>query len=185
MVSIKSIASGAASLPQGIRDKLKDKFNIIVTDGECNPCQICAYRLISALGYGCTECSPIISAQAPKDVRSGKLGVGPIAPGLSVRIVDLDSGKILGRNQTGEIRVRGPNVFSGYLGNIEATAEAFDSDGFYRTGDVGVIDDDGHICITDRAKDLIKYNGFQISVSEIEGRYRTLMIQLTNIPYKN
>lgn len=126
-------------------------------------------------GYGCTECSPIISAQKPQHVLAGKSGVGPIAPGLSVRIVDVDSEDDLGRNEAGEIRVKGPNVFSGYLGNEEVTAASFDPYGYYKTGDIGILDDDGHIRITDRAKDLIKYNGFQVSVSELEGESKSLM----------
>ena len=122
------------------------------------------------IGYGCTECSPIISAQAPKDVLAGKTGVGPIAPGMRLRIVDVTTEKDVGRNEPGEIRAQGPNVFTGYIDN-EATKDAFDSLGFYKTGDIGVLDDDGHLRITDRAKDLIKYNGFQVSASELEGMY--------------
>lgn len=99
---------------------------------------------------------------------AGRLGVGPLAPGMHMRIVDLETEKDLGRNQAGEIRVKGPNVFSGYI-DKEATKTTFDGFGFYKTGDIGVVDDDGHLCITDRAKDLIKYNGFQVSASEIEG----------------
>lgn len=97
--------------------------------------------------------------------------MGPIAPGLSVRIVNIDTEADLPRNEVGEIRVKGPNVFAGYLGDENVNAGTFDSHGYYKTGDIGIIDDDSHIQITDRAKDLIKYNGFQVSVSEIEGEY--------------
>lgn len=89
--------------------------------------------------------------------------------------MDVDSEDDLGRNEAGEIRVKGPNVFSGYLGNEEVTAASFDPYGYYKTGDIGILDDDGHIRITDRAKDLIKYNGFQVSVSELEGESKSLM----------
>ncbi|KAF7985368.1 hypothetical protein HWV62_6603 [Athelia sp. TMB] len=99
--------------------------------------------LVPPAWYGCTECSPIISAQAPKDVLAGKTGVGPIAPGMRLRIVDVITEKDVGRNEPGEIRAQGPNVFTGYIDN-EATKDAFDSLGFYKTGDIGVLDDDAN-----------------------------------------
>lgn len=159
-------------MPQDIRDQLKEKFSIIVTDGEF--IWLVSYEQINngfVAGYGCTECSPIVSAQKPKDVIAGKTGVGPIAPGMRLRIVDVVTEKDMGRNEPGEIRAKGPNVFTGYLSNDGANQEAFDSFGFYKTGDIGIIDDDGHLKITDRAKDLIKYNGFQVSASELEGEH--------------
>ena len=67
-----------------------------------------------------------------------------------------------------ELWVKGPNVFLGYLNNDKANAEVFSDDGYYKTGDVGYEDENGHFFITDRVKELIKYNGFQVAPAELE-----------------
>ncbi|GAB1201163.1 hypothetical protein APSETT444_010550 [Aspergillus pseudonomiae] len=67
-----------------------------------------------------------------------------------------------------ELWVKGPNVFLGYLNNPTANGESFSEDGYYKTGDVGYEDENGHFYITDRAKALIKYNGFQVAPAELE-----------------
>ena len=67
-----------------------------------------------------------------------------------------------------ELWVKGPNVFLGYLNNPKANNEVFTEDGYYKTGDVGYEDEDGHFFITDRVKELIKYNGFQVAPAELE-----------------
>jgi len=69
----------------------------------------------------------------------------------------------------GEICIRGPNVFKGYWQNESATENAFTDDGFFKTGDIGCEDDKGNLFITDRAKELIKYKGFQVAPAELEG----------------
>jgi len=74
----------------------------------------------------------------------------------------------LGRNQDGEIWIRGPQVMKGYLNNPEATANSIDSDGFFHTGDIGHIDERGEYFIVDRLKELIKYKGFQVPPAELE-----------------
>ena len=71
--------------------------------------------------------------------------------------------------QTGELWVRGPNVFQGYLNNAAGTAHALTADGYFRTGDVGHQDAAGNFFITDRVKELIKYKGFQVPPAELEG----------------
>ena len=71
--------------------------------------------------------------------------------------------------QVGELWIKGPNIFQGYLNNPEGTANALTSDGYFKTGDVGYQDADGNFYITDRVKELIKYKGFQVPPAELEG----------------
>jgi 4-coumarate--CoA ligase len=81
----------------------------------------------------------------------------------------LPSGQEASAGENGELWVKGPNVFKGYLNNIEGTKSAFSADGYLMTGDIGYQDENGNVYITDRIKELIKYNGFQIAPAEIEG----------------
>jgi acyl-CoA synthetase (AMP-forming)/AMP-acid ligase II len=71
--------------------------------------------------------------------------------------------------ETGEIWIKGPNIFKGYYNNPKATAESITPDGWYRTGDVGFVDGNLNLYITDRVKELIKYNGFQVAPAQLEG----------------
>jgi 4-coumarate--CoA ligase len=85
-----------------------------------------------------------------------------------LKIIDVNTGQSLGPNIDGEICVRGPKMFSGYLNNIEATKETIDSDGWLHTGDIGHYDQNERIFITDRLKEMIKFGTFPISPTEIE-----------------
>jgi acyl-CoA synthetase (AMP-forming)/AMP-acid ligase II len=84
------------------------------------------------------------------------------------KVLDLQTGKELGANQTGEILARGPQIAMGYLDNPTASAETFDSEGFFHTGDVGNIDDQGLFHIEDRIKEMIKVKGLQVPPAELE-----------------
>jgi long-chain acyl-CoA synthetase len=88
-------------------------------------------------------------------------------PGVRVRLVDSQGDDVL-IGDAGEIWVRGPNVFAGYWENDEATAAAVTDDGWLRTGDVAVTDDDGYLYLIDRAKDLIIVSGFNVYPAEVE-----------------
>ena len=79
-------------------------------------------------------------------------------------------GKEVAVGEVGELWIKGPNVFPGYLNNPEGTANALTSDGYFKTGDIGYQDAEGHFYITDRVKELIKYKGFQVPPAELEGK---------------
>ena len=112
-------------------------------------------------GYGITECSPLISCNRNKLQRKGSVGI-PIV-GEQVKIKDPDE------NGEGEICVKGPNVMLGYYENPEATAEVFDEEGFFRTGDYGTLSRDNVLSITGRKKNLIILsNGKNVYPEEIE-----------------
>jgi acyl-CoA synthetase (AMP-forming)/AMP-acid ligase II len=87
---------------------------------------------------------------------------------MECKILDLETGAELGQGEEGEICVRGPQVMLGYLGRPEATAQTIDAEGWLHTGDIGYADDEGFFFIVDRAKELIKYKGFQVAPAELE-----------------
>jgi acyl-CoA synthetase (AMP-forming)/AMP-acid ligase II len=89
-------------------------------------------------------------------------------PGTQARVVDPDSGADLPRGQDGELWFRGPQLFSGYLNDPQATAATLSADGWIRTGDLGRIDADGFLFITDRLKELIKVKGLAVAPAELE-----------------
>lgn len=112
-------------------------------------------------GYGITECAPLISANRNKYRKAGSVGTPILA--CRVKIDNPDE------NGEGEICVKGPNVMLGYYNNAEATAEVFDKDGFFHTGDYGKLDEEGWIYITGRKKNLIILsNGKNVYPEEIE-----------------
>jgi 4-coumarate--CoA ligase len=80
-----------------------------------------------------------------------------------------ESGELVPPGSEGEIWIKGPNIFAGYHNNPAATAHCMTEDGYFRTGDIGYQDKDGHLYITDRLKELIKYKGFQVAPAELEG----------------
>jgi cyclohexanecarboxylate-CoA ligase len=117
-------------------------------------------------GYGMTEV-PMISNGSPTDSDEQLAHTdGRPVEGADVRIVTLD-GRAAGPDEEGEVRVRGPMVFHGYT-DPDLTAEAFDADGYFRTGDLGKLRADGHLALTGRLKDVIVRKGENISAKEIE-----------------
>ena len=119
-------------------------------------------------GYGLSECSPVLMANPVADNRvAGTVGL-PL-PGTECRVVDPDDPRV--DVERGELLVRGPQVFSGYYGKPEATDEVF-VDGWFRTGDIVTIDDDGFVRIVDRIKELIITGGFNVAPTEVENVLR-------------
>ncbi|KAJ2064661.1 hypothetical protein GGI17_000803 [Coemansia sp. S146] len=117
-------------------------------------------------GYGLTETSPAVSLNPP--TACNVTSVGRLLPSMEAKVVD-DIGRTLESNQVGELCFRGPNIMLGYLNNDDATKETIDIDGYLHSGDVGYIDAQQHVYVTDRKKELIKYNGFQVAPAELEG----------------
>lgn len=117
-------------------------------------------------GYGLTETSPITHATMTGEAKSGSIGW--MIPLTEARIVDPETGEDCDVNEDGELWIRGPQVMKGYLNNPEATANSIDPDGWFRTGDIGHVDEDDHYYIVDRLKELIKYKGFQVPPAELE-----------------
>lgn len=113
--------------------------------------------------YGASEL-PVIACNPADGARLDS--VGRPVPGVTVRVVSLGTGEPVGPGETGEIQTRSASLMAGYLPD-EATADAF-VDGWYRTGDVGHVDTDGWLRITDRLKEMIKVKGFQVAPAEIE-----------------
>ncbi|CAN5594816.1 AMP-binding protein [soil metagenome] len=148
--SLLSVFSGGAPLGEALANEVRARLG-------CDILQ----------GYGLTETSPIThcSPNNPPVVAS----IGAPIPNTEVRVVDLDTGEMLGPGESGELHIRGPQVMRGYLNNPEATAETIDGDGWLKTGDLGYFDDEHRFFIVDRVKELIKYNAYQVAPAELEG----------------
>jgi long-chain acyl-CoA synthetase len=119
-------------------------------------------------GWGMTETSPsgTFSPMANPH-RGGSCGVP--GPGIRIQFADLtDPTRYVALGEKGEICIQGPNVMKGYWNNPEATAEAFNADGYLRTGDVGYMDADGYVFIIDRTKDMLLCSGFNVYPRTIE-----------------
>ena len=122
-------------------------------------------------GYGLSECSPVLMANPVADHRKAGT-VGLPLPGTECRVVDPDQpNRDVPHGGRGELVVRGPQVFQGYFGRPEETEAAF-VDGWFRTGDIVTIDDDGFVRIVDRIKELIITGGFNVAPTEVENALR-------------
>jgi acyl-CoA synthetase (AMP-forming)/AMP-acid ligase II len=119
-------------------------------------------------GYGMTEASPVthLSSMDPEKSRPG--AIGKVIPDTEVRVIDVESGQDCAQGNDGELWIRGPQIMRGYLNQPEETADCIDSEGWYHTGDVGYVDEDGFFFIVDRVKELIKYKAMQVSPAELE-----------------
>jgi acyl-CoA synthetase (AMP-forming)/AMP-acid ligase II len=128
----------------------------------------CAQRLgcLVVQGYGMTE-TTVATHTTPLDrPRSGSAGL--LLPNTECKIVDLPTGEALGPGEQGEVCVRGPQIMRGYLHHTAATDAMIDAEGWLHTGDVGRVDEDGYLYVTDRVKELIKYKGMQVAPAELE-----------------
>ena len=151
--SVQYINSGAAPLPLDVARRVTERFGVTVVQG-----------------YGMTEASPVTHISLLGRLKEGT--VGPPVADTRQKVVDLDTGETLPVGEVGELLVSGPQVMQGYYGRPDATAESIveDEEGrWLRTGDIVTVDDDGYVTIHDRAKEMIKYKGYQIAPAELEG----------------
>lgn len=115
-------------------------------------------------GYGLSETSPVLTLNPPGGY-TGKIGI-PI-PATDIKILD-DEGNELAMGEAGEICAKGPQIMIGYWNRLDETEKVMTKDGFFRTGDIGVMDDRGFIKIVDRKKDMILVSGFNVYPNEVE-----------------
>jgi acyl-CoA synthetase (AMP-forming)/AMP-acid ligase II len=151
--SVRLIFSGAAPLGEEMARALSAKLGCPVVQG-----------------YGMTEASPVTHLSPTHDEPFKPGSAGKIVPNTEVKIVEVGSGSDaeLPVGKEGELWIRGPQIMKGYLNRPEETAGCLDRDGWYHTGDVGYVDDDGYFFIVDRTKELIKYKGMQVAPAELE-----------------
>ncbi len=150
--SLKYLAGGGAAMPQAVAQRLVDEFNITFAEG-----------------YGLTETAAPTHSNLPERAKQQCLGMPVI--GTDSRIIDPDTLAELPIGETGEIVSSGPQVFKGYWGHPSATQAAFlqlDGKTFFRTGDLGRMDEEGYFFITDRLKRMINASGFKVWPSEVE-----------------
>jgi acyl-[acyl-carrier-protein]-phospholipid O-acyltransferase/long-chain-fatty-acid--[acyl-carrier-protein] ligase len=156
--SLRVAIVGAEKMKPELADAFREKFHIDLLQG-----------------YGCTELSPVVSVETSgyagsnqKQVGAKRGTVGHPIPGVAVRIVDPETFATLGSGQPGMLLVKGPSVMVGYLGEPEKTHQAMWEDGWYITGDVAQLDEDGFIQITDRLSRFSKIGGEMVSHVQVE-----------------
>lgn len=149
--SLRAVASGASALSPELQRACKARIGVPVLNG-----------------WGLTETGTSGTALALEDAEDGIGSVGRLVRNMEMRIVEVGSTRDVAPGAEGEIWLRGPNVMQGYLGAEEATREALDAEGWLHTGDVGHVNAEGRLHVTDRAKEFIKFKGYQVSPSELE-----------------
>ncbi len=162
--TLEVVFAGAEKLPMELADAFEAKFKVRPMEG-----------------YGATELSPVVAGNIPPGRgRTSKLEgvkegtVGRPLPGISAKVIDLDSGEDLGPNRTGMLLVKGPNVMKGYLARPDLTAEVI-RDGWYITGDVAEIDEEGFIRVTGRVSRFSKIGGEMVPHIRVEEAINQLL----------
>ena len=146
--TIRFAASGAAALPLGVFETIRDRYGVEV-----------------AQGYGLTETSPVVTMGRGYAVRPSS--VGKVLDGVTVALVD-DNGMPVDIGDEGEVVVKGPGIFHGYLDDQAMTDAVLTADGWFWTGDVGIFDEEGYLYLVDRIKDVVIVSGFNVYPAEVE-----------------
>ena len=161
--SLQYVMAGAEKLPERISVAFEDRFGIRPLEG-----------------YGCTECSPVVTVNTRdfraaqfRQVGAKRLSIGHPLPGISVRIVSPENFAALPVGEAGLLLVRGPNVMQGYLNRPEKTAEVL-RDGWYNTGDIAAMDEDGFVRITDRLSRFSKIGGEMVPHIKVEDKLQEI-----------
>jgi long-chain acyl-CoA synthetase len=152
--TVTSVAFGGSPSAEELQRKILDTFPNVRS---------------TANAYGLTETSSVATVINGEDAKRKPWSVGPPVPTVEVRIVDA-LGQPVPQGETGEVTIRGPILMKGYWNKPEATAEAIDDDGWLHTGDIGHLDEEGYLAITDRKKDMIIRGGENVYCVEIENR---------------
>jgi acyl-[acyl-carrier-protein]-phospholipid O-acyltransferase/long-chain-fatty-acid--[acyl-carrier-protein] ligase len=161
--SLRFVMAGAEKLPDRIAQAFEDRFGIRPLEG-----------------YGCTECSPAVTvntidfrAASFRQVGAKRGSIGHPLPGMTVKIIDPETLQTLTVNQPGLLLVRGPNVMQGYLNQPEKTAAVL-RDGWYNTGDIAMLDEDGFLRVTDRLSRFSKIGGEMVPHIKVEDKLHEL-----------
>jgi acyl-[acyl-carrier-protein]-phospholipid O-acyltransferase/long-chain-fatty-acid--[acyl-carrier-protein] ligase len=162
--SLRFVMAGAEKLPERVAVAFEDHFGIRPLEG-----------------YGCTECSPVVTvntidfrAASFRQVGAKRGSIGHPLPGITVKIIDPETHEPLGVDAPGLLLVRGPNVMQGYLNRPEKTAEVL-RDGWYNTGDIATVDEDGFLRVTDRLSRFSKIGGEMVPHIKVEEKLQELV----------
>jgi acyl-[acyl-carrier-protein]-phospholipid O-acyltransferase/long-chain-fatty-acid--[acyl-carrier-protein] ligase len=162
--SLRIVMAGAEKLPDRIAQGFEDHFGLRPLEG-----------------YGCTECSPVVAVNTYdfraayfRQVGAKRGTIGHPLPGIAIRIVDPDTGEWLAVDRPGLLLVKGPNVMVGYLNQPKKTAEVL-QDGWYNTGDIATVDEDGFLRITDRLSRFSKIGGEMVPHIRVEEKLHELI----------
>lgn len=153
--SLRIIIAGADKVSDWLREGFKEKHGKILLEG-----------------YGTTETSPVVSANNPNENRPGS--IGKVFPSTKVMIADINSGEALPAGEEGKILVKGPNVMKGYFDDVEETSLRI-RDGWYDTGDMGMMDDEGYLWHRGRLKRFVKIGGEMVSLVKTESVLEELL----------
>ncbi|KAB2340215.1 acyl-CoA synthetase [Actinomadura rudentiformis] len=168
---VPAMFAALARVPGAFEADLGQLRSIVVAGAPVPPSLIQQYAdhgIILQQAWGLTETAPF-ATHLPAELTLAKLGSAGIAmPHTEVRVVDVQTNTPLEAGASGEIVVRGPNVTPGYWENPEATRAAFDDEGWFHSGDIGYLDEDGYLYIVDRLKDMIISGGENVYPAEVE-----------------
>ncbi|MGB9468552.1 MAG: AMP-binding protein, partial [Candidatus Acidiferrum sp.] len=162
--SLRIVMAGAEKLPGRVAQGFEDHFGLRPLEG-----------------YGCTECSPVVAVNTYdfratyfRQVGAKRGTIGHPLPGIAIRIIDPETGEWLAVDRPGLLLVKGPNVMVGYLNQPKKTAEVL-QDGWYNTGDIAMVDEDGFLRITDRLSRFSKIGGEMVPHIRVEEKLHELI----------